>query len=182
MYRKTWSRRGLKYFDHHFDHLRGPGYIYWQERGILGNRAIPHGGIALDLCCGDGFYSTHYYSLRAAHVDAVDLDESAIRVAKRAGRGNVAFKSGDVLAEEFPRAHYDTVLFFSGLQQIPAEHRSALLRKIAASLKPNGRLLGSALPIEDLEQCLSACFRGVNLWISEWPGRDEVYFDCHEPL
>ena len=37
-YEKVWSLRKLRYFDHRFDYLRGPHYVNWQERGILGAR------------------------------------------------------------------------------------------------------------------------------------------------
>ena len=33
----------------------------------------------LDLCCGDGFNSFYFYSLRAASVTAIDFDREAIR-------------------------------------------------------------------------------------------------------
>ena len=69
-YVRLWSGLGKPWFDHRFDYLRGPEYIWWQERGVLGNFSIPEGSSILDLCCGDGFYDKHYFSRRAARIDA----------------------------------------------------------------------------------------------------------------
>ena len=181
IYRKIWGRRRLKYFDHRFDHLRGPQHTCWQERGVLGALAIPDGGEVLDLCCGEGFYARYYYSSRASHVDAIDLDLSAIQIAKRYNRHeSVSFYAGDVTAVPFPRSDYDTVIFFSALHCIPEEKRSMLMSKVASSLKPGGTLVGSAsLPLGSIAELLAAHFEVPKLWVSDWGnGRMESYLEC----
>ena len=180
-YEKVWSLRKLRYFDHRFDYLRGPHYVNWQERGILGAQAIPQRGKVLDLCCGDGFYTKNYYAPRASHVDGIDLDDSAIGMAKRRnGARNAAFFVGDVTCMGFPGRNYDVVLFFSALHFISEERRTALLSKIVASLKPDGVLVGSAtLPRESLQALLTLHFKQVHLWEYDWgKGRIESYFEC----
>lgn len=201
LYTKWWGQSRLHYFDHHFDHLRAPNYIYWQERGILGNRTIPQDGVVLDLCCGDGFYSIYYYSLRASHIDALDWDAPAIRAAKRRNRKpQIHFQRFDVNRQNFPRTDYDVVTLFSAIEHFSVEEGTALLRKIGVVLKPGGVLVGSTpifssqgghneehqnefLSIEQLQNFLSPHFRKVELWTSPWTSeRLECYFECREPI
>ena len=178
-YEVFWSFRHLQYFDHHFDHLRGPSWMWWQERGIFGYRLIPEGGVVLDLCCGDGFYSRYYYSLRASHVDGIDIDAGAIRKAKRTARYPSTFLAGDVTEVPFPRSDYDVVMFFSALHFIPEAKRDALLAKISGSLKKDGVLIGSSsLPPE--EKLFAPHFNTVDFWSSNWHGRLEHYFECRK--
>jgi SAM-dependent methyltransferase len=181
IYRKIWSRRGLQYFDHRFDHLRGPQYTCWQERGVLGALAVPPGGLTLDLCCGEGFYTRHYYASRASYVDAIDIDPNAIRIAKRHNRHrNVRFHVGDVTALPFPQRGYDAVLFFSALHFISEDRRADLLSKVADSMKAGGTLVGSAsLPLPSIAEYLAPRFEPARLWTSDWGnGRVESYFQC----
>ncbi len=176
-YEVVWRLRRQEYFDHHFDHCRGPAFMWWQERGVLGYRAIPEGGVVLDLCCGDGFYSRYYYSKRESHIDGIDVDERAIRTAKRTARYPSTFVTGDVSEIPFPRNDYDAVLFFSALHFIPEEKRDALIDKISRSIRRGGVLVGStSLPLQ--REVFAPYFDSLDFWTSNWHGRLEHYFEC----
>jgi SAM-dependent methyltransferase len=193
---------GVTWFDHRFDHLRGPSNWYWSERGVLGAQLICSGDTVLDLCCGDGLFSALFYSVKANHVDALDRDRRAIALAwRRYRKANVKFLVADVVADEFPRPDYSVALFFSAIEHFSAEAGSRVLQRIAASLaKTNSVLLGSTpivatrgghnfehdnefLSMEQLKCFLSSHFGSIELRCSPWPGgRVEGYFRFRVPI
>jgi ubiquinone/menaquinone biosynthesis C-methylase UbiE len=199
LYLRSWPTRHLPYFDHRYDFLRGPSNWYWQERGIQGVKLIPTQGKVLDLCCGEGTYSGLYYSTRAAHVDAVDRNPMALELARRRYRlANVSWIDADVLSDPFPSSDYDVVTLFAAIEHFSVANGSALLRKIARSLKPTGALIGSTpiyaeegghneehdnefFSIEYLREFMQPHFGQVETWTSNWQGRVEAYFHCTSP-
>lgn len=196
IYAKVWSRLKLRWFDHRFDHLRGPLSWYWQERGVLGSRLIKPGNKVLDLGCGEGFYDRLYFSGCAGHVDALDFDPSVIRAAMSRNtttneRTNIKFYTRDVVQDAFPDANYDVVLCFSALQQLTEPQRDTLFRKIRVAMNPGGVFSGSVsvtpddkfLSGEQIRSEFVPHFRSVDLNSSLWPGgRVEWYFECRDPL
>lgn len=198
-YRKAWSRLGISYYEHRYDHMLGPSYYVWQERGVLGNLAIPLNGLVLDICCGDGFYDTHYYSTRARHVDAFDRDPRAIKTAESVRPGNVAFWVQDALTFTSEANKYDAILMFAALEHFTPEQGRLLLDRIKTWLKPGGVFLGSTpvfahlgghndehqnefLHELQLREFLTPHFPNVDLWASPWAkGRLEYYFRFTKP-
>lgn len=191
VYRKVWGRAPLHWFDHRFDVLRGPEFWTWQERGVLGMQVIRAGAKVLDLCCGEGFYDRMYFAERASHIDALDMDGSAIDLAQALNRRrNLRFYKADVAQDEFPDSEYDTVLCFSALQQMSRAQLDVLLPKIRVALKAGGTFFGSVslipenvlLPTEDqVRPEFAAHFPRVELNCSTWPnGRIECYFRCQQ--
>lgn len=166
---------------------------------MLGAKTIPPGGNVLDLCCGDGTYSGLYYAIRAAHVDAMDRNPGAIRLAKRRYRiSNVTWIEGDVLADQFPASDYDVVTLFAAIEHFSVANGVVLLGKIATSLKPTGTLIGSTpifveegghniehdnefFSIEYLLRFLRPHFSTIHTWTSDWRGRNDAYFQCTQP-
>ncbi len=94
---------------------------------------------ALDVGCGTGMFSRHL-AARADHVLALDLSPQMIRLARErsAWYPNIEFQVGDVLAYDFPDAHFDCVASIATLHHLPFE---VMLQKLARTLKPNGVLL-----------------------------------------
>ena len=198
-YKKAWPRLGISYYEHQYDHMLGPGYYVWQERGILGNHAIPRNGLVLDICCGDGFYDSHYYSTRARHVDAFDRDPRAIKTAKSGRPGNVTFWVHDALTFTSEMNKYDAILMFASLEHFTPEQGHLLLDRINAWLKPGGVFLGSTPVFEQLgghndehqnefltevqlREFLKPHFSNIYLWSSPWTkGRLEYYFRFAKP-
>jgi len=200
VYSWIWGYFRVPWFDHRFDHLRGPENWYWAERGIFGRKFIHEGAVVLDLCCGDGLFSGLYYSQVAAHVDAVDRNEKALRLARRRySRKNVVFHYLDALKDAFPRQQYDVIFFFASIEHFSDEAGAQLLQKIGTALnQQHGILFGSTpilshrggynyehenefLSLEQLEKFLKPHFAEVELWVSKWPNRDECYFRCTHP-
>ena len=146
LYTKGWKFLNISWFDHLFDHLRGPSNWHWYERGILGYRIIKPGNFVLDACCGDGIYSGLFYSQWARFVDAIDRDDHALFYARRRyQRDNVQFHKMDIINEDFPKKNYDVIFLFAAIEHFSIESGMKLLQKIANALlmSKNGIFFGS---------------------------------------
>lgn len=199
LYLRSWPTRNLPYFDHRYDFLQGPSNWNWQERGVLAARTIPMGGRVLDLCCGEGTYTGVYYATRAGHVDAIDRNPGALRLAAHRYRlTNVSWIDADVLAEPFPSSDYDLVTLFAAIEHFSVANGTKLLAKIARSLKPGGTLIGSTpifaeegghnvehdnefFSISYLVEFFEPHFGHIETWTSDWRGRVDAYFQCSAP-
>ncbi len=198
-YQKLWVVLGIYWYDHDFDHLLGPGWNKWTERGILANRFIRPGDEVLDVACGDGSFSGNYYSQNAAHVDAFDFDQKAIATARRKhAKRNVNFFVADATNVILSKK-YEVILVFASIEHFCIEDGARLLQRLGEALKQGGVLLGSTpifaeigghneehqnefLSVEQLRNFLAAHFAKVELWCSQWPKRMDCYFECREPI
>jgi 2-polyprenyl-3-methyl-5-hydroxy-6-metoxy-1,4-benzoquinol methylase len=104
------------WFDHNVD-------VYWQwpkrndsswlERGIL-NSICLEGGNALELTCGDGFYTSRFYASKLKSVIACDWDAKAIASARKYSKtSNVNFVVADILTE-MPSGEFQHVIWDFG--------------------------------------------------------------------
>jgi 2-polyprenyl-3-methyl-5-hydroxy-6-metoxy-1,4-benzoquinol methylase len=198
-YLKLWGILGIYWYDHDFDHLLGPSWTKWTERGILANRLIRPGDEVLDVACGDGSFSGNYYSQNAAHVDAFDFDKKAIATARRKhAKPNIDFFLADATKLTLSKK-YEVILLFASIEHFSVEDGARLLQRLGDALKPGGVLLGSTpifkeigghndehqnefLSVEQLRNFLAPHFAKVELWSSEWPKRIECYFECKERI
>jgi len=139
-----WQAQNHEWFDHRIDYLRRPTNLFWVERGVFGRAAIPPGGKVLDLCCGDGYFSFHFFQSAASQIDAVDANNDAITHARaHHAAPNIRYILRDLLADPLPGKGYDTVLFFEAIEHFSVEGGQAALQKIHDALKPGGTLVGS---------------------------------------
>lgn len=198
-YLKSWPVLGVYWYDHSFDHLLGPEWNRWTERGTLANRYIRPGHEVLDVACGDGSFSGNYYSTNAAHVDAFDYDEKAIRHATlKYARQNVTFFLADATTVDLQPEKYDVIAFFVAIEHFSEQEGAKLLAKLGRSMKPSGILIGSTpiftqvgghneehqnefLSVDQLKNFVSAHFEQVDIWCSNWPNRIDCYFECRRP-
>ncbi len=121
--------------------LRDPTFL---ERGAYAHQIMRPGCRVLDLCCGDGFYTHHFYSHTASHVDAVDIDPQALATAKRHHQAdNVSYHRLDIVADSFPRSHYDVVCWDGALAHFDPGQVDGLLTRIADAIGSDGVMCGS---------------------------------------
>jgi SAM-dependent methyltransferase len=205
-YVDAWGAMGIDFFDHRADWARGPGYWYWAERGVVGARYIGGDDLVLDLCCGDGFYTKHFFADRARLVHGLDLNAALIeRAAQCHGDDRTEFYCRDAVADPFPAEHYDAVMCFAAIEHFTAEQLPVVLAKVAAALdgSPNGVFVGSTPKLEEddlvfghetifsepaqLWAVLRPHFASVETWEARWQwsrGSDderlrwEMYFVC----
>lgn len=141
-------RPSAEWFDHEID-------VHWQwaarqrsgflERGILNELAIRPGAEVLELCCGDGFNAHRFYSERAAHVLAIDHNDTALRHARRVhARSNIEYIRGDI-RRNIPERRFDNVIWDSAIHHFTAAEVSAILASVHQSLAAHGVLSGYAV-------------------------------------
>jgi len=117
-----------------FDHYLDLHYLWRKtrtplscERGILGLLAIRQGADVLELCCGDGFNTFHFYSIRAGKILAMDLDRDAIASArKNFAVDNIEFFAGDI-RRDMPNQQFDNVVWDASLEYFTADEIDKLI-------------------------------------------------------
>ena len=143
-----WSVDNPEYFDHNIDL-----YSSWHrsresfplERGVFSSFAISPNSNVLDLCCGDGFNSFYFYSLRAASVTAIDFDREAIRLAKHNYKAqNLTFRIGDIRTD-IPSGPFDKIIWDSAVEHFTEIEIVSITEKIKSVLTPEGKLSGYAI-------------------------------------
>ena len=75
-----------EWFDHFLDQYWQWGATnnsLWVERGVFSRLVLKEHSRMLEICCGDGFNTRHFYSTRARSIIALDFDEDAIPHARR---------------------------------------------------------------------------------------------------
>lgn len=104
------------WFDHNID-------VYWQwpkcrdsswlERGVINSLCLK-GGDALELTCGDGFYTRSFYSTKLKSLIACDQDPKAIAAARKYNRAsNVSYVVTDIVTQ-MPTGKFEHVIWDFG--------------------------------------------------------------------
>ncbi len=141
-----------EWFDHtidqhwRWDFTRNP--MSW-ERGVFGALAMKQGGRVLDLCCGGGFFSYHFYSLRASKIIAVDFDPLATRHAtKNFKAANLEFRCADIRTG-MPEGSFDNVVWDAAIEHFTEQEIADVLRQIKQRLGATGILTGYTIVERD---------------------------------
>jgi SAM-dependent methyltransferase len=184
------------WFDHFLDQ-----YYLWRktrsplgwERGIFGLLAMRQGARVLELCCGDGFNTYHFYSIRAASVIAVDFDPEAIRFAQRHfDTPNVKYQVADIRSE-MPAGPYDNIVWDAAIDYLTEQEIGKVMADIKSRLAEDGILSGYTIlefgrgdflhgnqydfkSKEDLIRFLRPHFANVRVMETIYPSRHNLYF------
>jgi ubiquinone/menaquinone biosynthesis C-methylase UbiE len=98
----------------------------------------------LDIGCGDGFFDYLFYSGVAGHIDALDIEPSAISLARKYHRtSNITYYVADCVRQDFPNLTYDVVVFDGAVAHFNESDISTIMSKIQRSLAGRGFLVGS---------------------------------------
>jgi len=118
-----------------------PEYFF---RGFFGAEVLRRQDSVLDIGCGDGFFTRRFLAPRAAKVDAIDIDASAIGRARLANdASNVTYTQLDAIKDPFPSAKYDAIVWDGALAHFSVSGAVALLSKIHAAMATDGVFVGS---------------------------------------
>jgi SAM-dependent methyltransferase len=181
-----------------FDHFLDIHYLWEKtrtplscERGILGLLAIREGARVLELCCGDGFNTFYFYSVRAAKIVAMDLDEDAIASARRNfAASNIEFVAGDI-RRDMPNEQFDNIVWDASLEYFTADEIRMLMARVKARLRAGGGVLSGQVILqniqapehshifkstEDLVRFFQPHFQNIHLIETRYPLRHNVYF------
>jgi SAM-dependent methyltransferase len=136
------------FFDHDIDlyhqflHTRSP---HWCERGICNGLALAQDGALLELCCGDGFNTRNFYSLRCRSVVACDFDPAALALARRRNaHANITYVLADIRTA-MPAGSFDNVIWDAAIEPFTPAEVGGILANIKQRLKPAGILGGSTI-------------------------------------
>lgn len=113
-----------------------PNYNAW-----VFDRLAPYlAGPVLEIGSGTGTY-TALIAARGLAVTAIEIDPLLAAQARRrlAGRPGVELVEGDAFGQALPPAHYGSVVLLDVLEHVADD--AGLLARLAATLRPGGRLL-----------------------------------------
>jgi len=143
-----WGADNPEYFDHFIDqHWRWSATrasFPW-ERGVYSSLALQATRTqklpqVLELCCGDGFMTYHFYSNQASSITAIDFDPSAISSArKNCTAPNIQYILGDIRTA-IPQGEFDNIIWDATIAHFTDQEITDLMGTIKSRLKPNGIL------------------------------------------
>jgi 2-polyprenyl-3-methyl-5-hydroxy-6-metoxy-1,4-benzoquinol methylase len=143
-----------EWFDHNLD-------AYWQwpkkknsswlERGFFNSLCL-EGGSALELTCGDGFYTSRFYARKLKNMVACDRDAKAIASARKySSADNVNYVVADILTS-MPSGEFNHVIWdfgFPWCDHFTAQQVDAVVVQAKGRLCPNGVFSGYLALLSD---------------------------------
>ena len=197
-FRIEWgSEHTPEWFDHFYDQYylwRDCREAFWLERGIYSLMALKPGGQILELCCGDGFNTYHFYSARAAKITAVDFDPVAIRHACRYNSfNNIEFLVRDIRTG-IPDGCYDNIVWDAAIQHFTEAEIENIMQTIKQRLTTDGILSGYTIvekedgtksfsyherefrSMEDLHHFFAPYFANILIFETSYKSRRNLYF------
>lgn len=118
--------------------------FYSIYRGVLTTELIKEGDILLDIGCGDGFFDQRFYSHKCKSIDAIDIEPSAIKYARKYNCAeNINFSMLDAVNEPFPRSRYNVIAWDGALGHFSSETTFKMLGKIVDAVENDGIFCGS---------------------------------------
>jgi SAM-dependent methyltransferase len=113
-------------------------------RGFFASEVLRYNDRLLDIGCGDGFFTKRFFGERCAHIDALDIEPSAIAAAKIDNSApNITYHLLDAVNQRFPQEKYDVIVWDGALGHFAPNTTNLMLEKIKTALKPEGIFVGS---------------------------------------
>lgn len=198
-----WGVDNPEYFDHYLDQFyawrKTRNSLPW-ERGVYSGFALQATTVdgkkptVLDLCCGDGFLTYHFYSLVAESVVGVDFDPRAIKFANRRNKAdNISYVLGDIRTD-IPEGQFNNIVWDAAVEHFTEAETQALMATIKSRLAPDGILSGYTIlegdggahhlhqheyefhDKEDLARFFTPHFKHVQVFETTFPNRTNLYF------
>lgn len=197
-----WGNGTPEYFDHHID-----AYYQWHaqrqsfpwERGVYSSLALQATRTdrlprVLELCCGDGFNTYHFYSSQSESIVAMDFDKEAIGTARRnCSAPNITYRLGDIRTD-MPTGQFENIIWDAAIEHFTEQEITALMESLKERLAPGGIVSGYTI-VEpehggkhlhqheyefhdkaDLARFLEPWFANVQVWETVFPTRTNLYF------
>ncbi|WP_343691586.1 class I SAM-dependent methyltransferase [Chitinophaga sp.] len=128
--------------------------LYLQQRGGIGSAVIsswaasfPPGAAVIDLGCGTGFPVTKILAAAGLQVYAVDASASMVALVQQHIPGVIV--ACEAMEESlFFNRTFDGIISIGVMFLLSAEQQRLCIQKMAAALKPSGKLLFTA-PLEE---------------------------------
>ena len=117
---------------------------YAFSRGFFVSEVLRPNDRLLDIGCGEGFFARRFFAERCAHIDAIDIEPSAIEAARTQNSApNITFHLLDAVNEPFPGNDYDVIVWDGALGHFAADTTNQMLEKIRNGLSEEGIFVGS---------------------------------------
>lgn len=198
LFREFWLSKEAP----HFSDLRASYFLSyknkfppWLNRGFYSRQVINNGDTVLDIGCGNGFFDYFFYSGLASRIDAVDIEEDAIKRAKKQHSDkNINYYKIDVTKEELPSNNYDVIMMDGSIGHFNEKDMDIVMNKILSCMNENSLFVGSeamesienksydhfqVFPTEkDMEMFLLRYFKKVKIWSEDEIVYKQVYFRC----
>lgn len=193
-----------EWFDHYLDQhwqWSAKNSSLWVERGVFSRLFMRPGARVLEICCGDGFNTRHFYSSQAASIIALDFDPLAIPHAKRYNSApNISYVQHDI-RNGLPPGPFDNIVWDAAIEHFTEPEINKLMAEIVGRLGAAGILSGYTLTErtdgrksndlheyefkdkEDLRRFFTPHFPNVKVWETFYPTRHNLYFAAsHAPF
>lgn len=186
-----------EWFDHYLDQhwqFSAKNNGLWVERGVFSRLVMKPDAAVLEICCGDGFNTRHFYSSKAKSIVALDFDKDAIPHAKRYNQTpNINYVLQDI-REGLPSGPFDNIIWDAAIEHFTEEEIHQIMRQIVERLGNDGVLSGYTLTEaldgrksnalheyefkdkEDLRRFFTPHFKFVRVWETIYPTRHNLYF------
>lgn len=200
----AWSPEQPHFFSHRigfFDFIYGnaESSVFPYYRGFFVSELIKDNDRLLDIGCGDGFFTKRFYSRRCSHIDAIDIEPTAIAAATCWNASpKIQYPLRDALNTPFPSDSYNVVVWDGAMGHFAPDTTHAMLAKIFRVLAEDGIFAGSESlgfeghdhlqffeTIQDLDALFSSHFEYPAYRVIEYdtpfsPGmlRQEAYWRC----
>jgi SAM-dependent methyltransferase len=185
-----------EWFDHSIDlyhQWSKTNASFWLERGVFGNLALK-GGRVLELACGDGFNSRHFYSHLSREIVACDFDPAAIKTARsKSAAPNITYVLADIRTG-MPNGEFENVVRDAAIEHFTPDEIAGIMKNIKERLTKDGVLSGHTIvdkadgskqlhqheyefkDMADLKRFLTPHFRNVKVFETIYPARHNLYF------
>jgi len=186
-----------EWFDHYLDQhwqWSAKNNSLWVERGVFSRLVMKPNSKMLEICCGDGFNTRHFYSSRASSILALDFDKEAIPHAKRYNSAhNVTYLQKDI-REGLPAGPFDNIVWDAAIEHFTEAEIDKLMGELVRRLRPDGILSGYTIveaadgrkmnalheyefkSKQDLARFFTPHFKFVKVWETIYPMRHNLYF------
>jgi len=181
------------FLDQHWQWARTNNAL-WVERGVFSRMLLKPNSRLLEICCGDGFNTRHFYSSAAASIIAIDFDRDAIPHAKRFNSTpNITYLQHDI-RQGLPAGPFDNIVWDAAIEHFTEQEIDKLLKEIVGLLGDTGIISGYTLTErddgrksnvlheyefkdkEDLRRFFTPHFKHVRVWETIYPTRHNLYF------
>ncbi|MBV9940816.1 MAG: class I SAM-dependent methyltransferase [Solirubrobacterales bacterium] len=188
-----FDRRRM-WFDHYIDvnyNWLAQGDATFLERGLFNRMCLSPDADVLEIACGDGFYTRHFYAAQARSVLAIDIDPAALEFARRVNsRENVRYEVRDIRLG-LPQASVTHVIWDNAMIFLTEEQLAEAVDEIHARIGQTGKFSGYVAyephlhqpfvrhtfrDSEGLAEFLKRSFEHALVFRTEYGGRVNYYF------
>lgn len=145
LFQGQWAHETPEWFDHRH-HLMNPDRWFtdfWTASADNLIPLLPLGGKLLNMCSGDGFYDYYFYRKRASEIRCVEMNEEAIRFAKRLHSAeNIQYLRDNILTWTPPSSYFDVVVIRGAIEHFAPDDQQTIFKSAYRALKPGGWFCG----------------------------------------